>query len=722
MKRFSKLIVGLSILMVFSGCASTKGAKPAASQENDSQAAAQSDKVQDGKKTESLQSGEEPQQQKQDEEVLMPEMKKFLSPKPLPHKVERVPIDPKRVVHVEGNVTLNAESMPLSDFVVYALGETLKITFFMDEQVMNMKNPVTLRMTQEMPAEKVVEMVVAFLEKNNLDLDEKGGALYILKPKPQAAQPPAVDYRIGRKVEDSPAGLVQFVPLKYLRTQEVFQLLLDLFKDVQIRLFPKENCFMFSGSASAIKEAVDFIDLIDVPTFREKRIFLSRLTYWQPEDFIRQITTILEGVGFSVAKGAGDLGITFIPIKYINSVLIVSPDDSMLKFTMDWKRRLDNADAAGAEEKAFTFSPQYSRASDLVDSIKKLYGIMPATVTGPAKGGQTTPPATPGGAPPPAASLGSASAAVPLPTTAAVSPVTSTTALPGLKISADDKRNIIVIISTPSIYKSLLAILRELDKPPKQVLIEATIAELTLTDDLTYGLEWYIKNRMQDGTYSLSTLGQLGLSTASGVAYKFLSDSQRFQAAVSAFAQQNKINILSTPRIMVLDNSSATITVGTQVPLLSGSTTSTSASTEVTVATQAVSYATTGIILTVTPTINTEGLLTLNISLEDSQAQTNNTSSINSPLILTRSLNTSVVATSSQTLLLGGMMSDSVSDTETKIPLVGDIPLIGNLFKTRSKAKTKTELIIMLTPRILTNSDQASKITDEVKKGIKWLE
>src|SRR5208283_19879 len=120
--------------------------------------------------------------QKQDEELLMPEIKRSITQRQLPKKVERAPVDIKRVAHVEGNVLLNAESMPLSDFVIYALGDILKVTFFMDEPVMAMKNPITLRMTQEMPAEKVLEMVVGFLEKNDLEVEEKGGALYILKP------------------------------------------------------------------------------------------------------------------------------------------------------------------------------------------------------------------------------------------------------------------------------------------------------------------------------------------------------------------------------------------------------------------------------------------------------------------------------------------------------------------------------------------------------------
>lgn len=714
-------IVSLWLILIFSfGCAPAKEVKPEASQESGQPAAAAQDNAPGGKEAELLQPSDETRHQTPDEEVSMPQIKKSLSQKPLPPKAEHVPIDAKRVAHVEGNVILNAESMPLSDFVVYALGDTLKVTFFMDEPVMAMKKPITLRMTQEMPAEKVLEIVIGFLEKNDLDVEEKGGALYIMKPKPPVEQASPVDYRIGRTTENSPAEVFQIVPFKNLRGVDVMQLLMDLFKNVRMQWYGKDNALMFSGTSSAIKEVIDFIDFIDVPTMRDKRLYLFQLTYWQPDDFIRQITSILEGVGFPVAKGSADPGISFIPIKYLNSILMVSPDDATLKFALDWKKRLDTAESAGTEEKAFTFSPQFSKASDLVDSIRKLYGIMPETAPAPVKGPQSSAPVTSAA---PAASLSvasSAPAAVPLPVSASVSHV-SVASIPGLKISSDDRRNIVVIISTPAVYKSLLSILQELDRPPKQVLIEATIAELNLTDDLQYGLEWYIQNKMQQGTYTLSTLGQLGLNTSSGLVYQFLSDSQRFKAAVNAFAQQQRLNVLSTPRIMVLDNQSASITVGSQIPLLSGSTTSTSASTEVTVATQAVQYVTTGIILTVQPTINTEGLLTLTISLEDSEAQTNTTSSIDSPIITTQNLSTSVVASTDQTILLGGMISNSISDTETKVPLIGDIPLIGNLFKTRSKSKTKTELIIMLTPRILTSGEAASKITDEIRRGIKWL-
>lgn len=615
------------------------------------------------------------------EEIQLPEFKIKTPEKPLPPPAE--PIDPKKVVHAEGNVIVNADNMPLTDFIIYALGDSLKATFFMDEQVKAMKDSVTFRMSIEMPPDKVFEAITGFLERKGLTLEEKGGALYILKS--QAAQRQPLDFRFGRSASSSPATIAQIVPLKHFRVAEMFNLINSLYKtNVTLSVYPRENSLMLTGPASSIKDILEVIELTDVPYLREKKLFLVPLTYWQTDEFVKQLTTILSGLGFTITGAANDSGILFIPIKYLNSILVVTPDETTMKVVADWTRRLDTPESAGSEEKSYTFSPKYSKASDVVDSIKKLHGIMPAQ----------------------AAQKGAAAAAA-----------VNTASVPGLKIASDDRRNIVMLVTTPSIYKSVLSLLNELDRPPKQVLIEATIAELTLKDDLKYGLEWYMKNK----NFTLGTLGGLGISTATGVAFNLLTDPHRFNAVINAFAQDNRINILSNPRIMVIDNEEATIQVGTEIPILSGETKSTSADQMTTVATQSVSYRTTGLILRVKPTINTEGMLALSITLESSEGQTNTLSNISSPLILTRRLNTSVIAATGQSILLGGMMSETLSDTENKIPLLGDIPFLGNAFKTVSKAKTKTEMIIILTPFIMGSTSEAEALTTEIKSGLKWL-
>src|SRR5208283_17559 len=141
----------------------------------------------------------------------------------------------------------------------------------------------------------------------------------------------------------------------------------------------------------------------------------------------------------------------------------------------------------------------------------------------------------------------------------------------------------------------------------------------------------------------------------------------------------------------------------------------------VTVNTQSVQYRSTGVIVKVKPNINTEGILTLNIDVQDSTTQQTSSSSINSPTFLTRTLSTIVVAGTGQSIILGGMMQDNINTTYTKVPLFGDIPIIGNFFKNTSKVKTKTELILWMTPTIITNTEDAARITDDMKQGLQWL-
>lgn len=701
------------VLFLCIGCASTKGIKDAAVSPDTEKTSAVVSAEKAG--TSEAVSGEAPTIQKTDqvEYLPLPEFKKSPGPRPLPPQRPKEPIDLNKVLHIEGNVMLNAEAMPLSDFIIYALGDTLKITFFIDEQVKAMKNPVTIRMTRETPPEKALDIVIGFLEKYELIVEEKAGALYITKAKPPEIKKP-VDVRIGMDVPDSPADVLQVVPLKYIKFNDIEYIVRIVYKaNIGMRENIKDNTLLLSGPASSVKEIVDLIGIFDVPFIRDKKLFMLKLTYWQLDEFMTQLSAILGGLGLNMAKTPGEAGVLFIPIKVLNSILFVAPDEISMKYVLDWSRKLDTPESAGAEEKAFTYTPKYSRASEIVDAIARLYS---ATAGGlkaaaPEQKQQTSP-----------------AVAVPMYESARQqaaqrqTPALSTSMSTGrLKLAADDRRNIVLIHATPGEYKSILSYLENLDAPPRQVLLEATIAELTLKDDLNYGLEWYIKNRMKEGDYTLQTLDNLGLSTASGLAYQFITDTKKFQTAINAFAKENKINIISRPRLMVIDNEEASIQIGTDVPVKSGETKSTSADTLTTVTTQSIEYRTTGLILTVKPTINTEGLLTLDVSLESSEAQSNTTSDIDSPLILKRLIKSIIVAANNQSVILGGIMSDKKDTTESKVPLLGDIPLLGHLFKNTSKSNTKTELLIMITPNILIATNDAVKLTNELKQELKWM-
>jgi general secretion pathway protein D len=273
-------------------------------------------------------------------------------------------------------------------------------------------------------------------------------------------------------------------------------------------------------------------------------------------------------------------------------------------------------------------------------------------------------------------------------------------------------------MTTPAQYKTLLTYLEKLDVPPRQVLIEAMVAELTLSDELKYGFEWFIRNKMFEGNYTLGAT--FGVPTTPGLTYTFLSEAERLRVIINALAAKNLVNILSTPRLMVLDNEEATIQVGTDVPVVTGQVTTAEAAGATTGVVQSIQYRSTGVILRVKPTINTEGLLTLNITQEVSEMGSN-PPGVSSPTILVRKINTNVVASSGQSIVLGGLMSETQSISESKVPFIGDIPGLGELFKSKSKEKRKTELIVILTPKIVSTLEEASKITEDFKKELKWF-
>jgi general secretion pathway protein D len=274
-----------------------------------------------------------------------------------------------------------------------------------------------------------------------------------------------------------------------------------------------------------------------------------------------------------------------------------------------------------------------------------------------------------------------------------------------------------MVLATPAEYRNILGLLQELDKAPRQVLIEATVAELTLTDELKYGLEWFYRNSLEKGISTGQTIFSVPTG-GPGFVYQFLANSANFKVVINAYALDDKVNILATPSLMVLDNQEATIQVGTDVPIITGET----SASDITTGTvfRNIQYRNTGVILRVKPTINTEGLLTLNISQEVSEIGTN-PPGIDSPTILTRRINTNVVAAQGETIVLGGLIFENKSKVVTKVPLLGDIPVLGYLFKTVSDSTRKTELVVFLKPIIITKVDQAAKMAEDVLREMKWL-
>lgn len=286
-----------------------------------------------------------------------------------------------------------------------------------------------------------------------------------------------------------------------------------------------------------------------------------------------------------------------------------------------------------------------------------------------------------------------------------------------MRIIAHDTRNALVIYSTRPEYKKIETTLRKLDILPLQVLIQATIAEVTLNDQLRYGVQWFFDSGRR-GTFTLSdAAGGAVSSLFPGFSYVFNRSSIR--VVLNALSEITDVNVVSAPHLLVLDNQSAAMQVGDQVPVATQSSVSTIDPASPIV--NSINYRDTGVILRVTPRINSGGLITLEIEQEVSDVSTTTTSTLNSPTIQQRRFSSSVAVQSGESVVLGGLIRDRTERGKSGVPLLSDIPIFGALFGARSNADSRTELMVVLTPQIVRNQFEARTATEEMRRRLKQV-
>jgi general secretion pathway protein D len=304
-------------------------------------------------------------------------------------------------------------------------------------------------------------------------------------------------------------------------------------------------------------------------------------------------------------------------------------------------------------------------------------------------------------------------------------PLVSTSAAPGAeegipldaqaraRIVADERNNALLIMATPAQYRAVLAAVRQLDVVPLQVLIEATIAEVTLNDQLRYGLQWFFN--FGNSTITFSQVAS-GLVNPVFPAFNYIFQSNDARVVLSALTSVTDVRIISAPHLLVLDNEQARLQVGDQVPIVTQQATSVIDPDAPLVNT--VEYRDTGVILEIIPHVNSSGLVILDIIQEVSDVAETVTSGIDSPTIQQRQVASTVVVQTGETVALGGLIRDRHTEGETGIPVLSEIPVLGNLFKTTTNTDDRTELLILLTPRVVRNANDARALTEELRRRI----
>lgn len=300
--------------------------------------------------------------------------------------------------------------------------------------------------------------------------------------------------------------------------------------------------------------------------------------------------------------------------------------------------------------------------------------------------------------------------------------------LPNVKIISDDTNNSLIVVANAQEYASVHKVIKQLDILPLQVMIDATIVEVTLNDDLKYGIEWYLNKGSSSLTGGAAAPGGSGIGTLASNAFNGIgtggfsyllqtsNNSQAVSAVINAAATKNNINVISSPSLMVVNNMQAQILVGDQIPTQTGSLSSTATGNGA-VATS-ITQTQTGVTLKIKPRVNSNGLVAMDIIQTVSEPQTTTSSTLDSPTIHNRSIQTTVAVQSGETIVLGGLITETNTFDTFGVPWLHEIPGIGSLFGSTTRNKDKTELVVLLTPRVMKSRQDALNVTDEFKRKL----
>jgi general secretion pathway protein D len=616
-------------------------------------------------------------------------------------------------------VTLNLVNTSIAESAKTILGDILGLNYSVNP---NLAGRITIQTSTPVSKSDLAALFQNALRSSGAIII-RNGDMYQVETADQFSKS-VPEITIGSA--DSPGGVVgtsaRVIQLKYVAALEMNRILEPMTpKGTILRADDARNTLTLSGTRSDIAAMLDTISVFDVDVMRGMSVAIVPVVASQPETMIEDLKAIFG----SDKEGPMSGMVRFIPNLRTKSILVVSPQQTYLTRAERWIRSLD-AKAQGTEKQLYTYSVRNRPASELVEIIESMFGSSSRTAS---PGGRNVAPryqqaavqstqveGSKGGMPSGAAAS-SAGTGTPFGggDAGTQSDASSSSLALGtrrsndeerVRVSVDEPNNTLLILATREDYQRVLGVIQNLDIIPNQVMIEATIAEVTLTDDLKFGLRWHLDGKKS--SYSFTGGSSFG-SVFPGFSYALAAASA--QVTLNALSTITKVNVISSPSLMVLDKQTATLQIGDQVPIVTQSAVGVVAVNAPIV--NSVNYRDTGVILSITPRIHESGRVFLKIEQEVSSVGATTSSTIDSPTIKQRRIKTTVQIKDGEALALGGLIQDQVNDTRNQIPLLGDIPVLGNAFKEKGNSVGKTELIVLITPRIVRSLNEAREISDE---------
>ena len=638
-----------------------------------------------------------------------------------------------------GGYDLNFENAPVATVARVILGDVLNVGYTIDPRV---QGTVTLASVRPIAKADALYVLENALRMSGVALvrDRSG---YRLVPAPEAG-PGGID----RSASPEAGQGISVVPLRYVSAQTIFKLL-DAFgvKASTVRPDNSRNALMITGSGTDRAAAIDTILSFDADWMRGQSVGIFPVRNSSPEPLIAELEKIMD-------SGDGGLGqnmVKFQPIGRLNSILVVSQKPDFLKRAGMWISRLDRSDTAGVNLKAYPLRYGNSkvivpllnemligRSSGALDSassqISPGAGIA-ASSSGGAVAALSALPTAASGAPPQA---GAGARPAPnvvtdslpgTPSGTGASGRSASGVLENVRITADVTNNSVLVYANAESQRIVEQTIRQIDRPQRQIAIEATIAEVTLNDQLNYGVQYFLASQKGSISQTIPGVATNGTSivepasnavnAAAGAllgrvlpGFNLLVGAENSPRVIlDALHGLTNVKVLSNPSLVVLDNQPATLQVGDQVPFSTGTATVLTANNTVV---NTIDYKNTGIILRVLPRANANGNVVLDIEQEISSVAAGSAGSL-TPTIAQRRVKSSIAVASGQTVLLAGLISETDSKQRQGVPLLDSIPGVGDAFSHQTSSRARTELILFIRPTLMRDSVDAHVIAEEMR-------
>ncbi|MBC7618891.1 MAG: hypothetical protein H7293_07875 [Candidatus Saccharibacteria bacterium] len=591
-------------------------------------------------------------------------------------------------------VSVNVDQMSIKAFAQFVFGSLLKKTVALDAKLAQRTDLITLRTDTPQTARQVAETAKLLLQGYGVSVTEFDSLVRVNPADSKGGDLPLL--RRGRASADTPTALrpvFHLVELEATRSSEVLGWIKTMFgTKVDLQDVSGQNSILISGAPENVTAALDMVRALDAPRMRGRIAKRLSPAFVSATDLVSRLNELLTAQGYSVSsqvQSGGTSAIVLVPVASLNTVFVFAASQAVAEHVVKWAAELDQAPPKIGNAGFLSYPVMYSDAQSLAKTMSDLM---------------------------------SAGTAVPTVTTPSGSVSGART---GGRVVVNSATNSLIIQGgSADEQRQWRALLQELDRPVKSALIEVVVAELTLGAKEQLGVEWKMVDQVVNGgIISGGTLGGLGIGTG-GLGLSFLNDAGQVRGLLNFLGSSSNSRILSSPKLMARNAETATIQVGQEVPIVTSQQTGTATSPANTTGgvLQTIQYRSTGVILKVKPIILAGGRLDLEVAQEVSSAAQTTTGVVTSPTISSRRVDTKLSLRDGGTVMLAGLISNDTSKGNSGVPVLKDLPGIGNLFKTQNESNNKTELVILITAHILNDDFESESITESFRQSLgPWL-